>query len=50
MKRRTLLLSLGLAALPAPVAGQSQAKLPPWEKFDEEDGIVTQIQLETGNT
>lgn len=39
MRRRTLLLSLSLAALPLPVAAEPKPKLPPWEKFDEEDGI-----------
>jgi len=38
MKRRTLILSLTVAALPLEVS--AEPKLPPWEKFDEEDGIA----------
>jgi hypothetical protein len=40
MKRRALLLSLPLAALPLELWAEPKAKLPPWEKFDEEDGIA----------
>lgn len=39
MRRRTLLLSLSLAALPRQLSADPKSKLPPWEKFDEEDGI-----------
>ncbi|HVJ17421.1 MAG TPA: START domain-containing protein [Polyangiaceae bacterium] len=39
MKRRAMI-AAGLAAcLPAPLLRAEPAKLPPWEKFDEEDGI-----------
>ncbi len=40
MKRRALLLSLPLVALPHELQAEPKPKLPPWEKFDEEDGIA----------